>query len=40
VDIIFDPPWNPSRMSDAARLQLGLDLEERSAPFPILSPKR
>jgi len=27
-------------MSDAARLQLGLDLEERSTPFPILSPKR
>ena len=40
VDIIFDPPWNPSRMSDAARLQLGLDLEEGSTPFPILSPKR
>jgi len=40
VDIIFDPPWNPSRMSDAARLQLGLDLEERSTPFPIQSPKR
>jgi len=40
VDIIFDPPWNPSRMSDAARLQLGLDLQERSTPFPILSPKR
>jgi metal-sulfur cluster biosynthetic enzyme len=40
VDIIFDPPWNPSRMSDAARLQLGLDLEEHSTPFPILSPRR
>jgi probable FeS assembly SUF system protein SufT len=40
VDIIFDPPWNASRMSDAARLQLGLDLDERSTPFPILSPKR
>ena len=40
VDIIFDPPWNPSRMSDAARLQLGLDLDEGSTPFPILSPKR
>ena len=24
VDITFDPPWDPSRMSDAARLQLGL----------------
>lgn len=40
VDIIFDPPWNPSRMSDAARLQLGLDLDEGSTAFPILSPKR
>lgn len=26
VEVVFDPPWNPSRMSDAARLQLGLDL--------------
>jgi probable FeS assembly SUF system protein SufT len=33
VDVVFDPPWNPSRMSEAARLQLGLDLE--SAPFPM-----
>lgn len=24
VEIVFDPPWDPSRMSDAARLQLGL----------------
>ncbi len=24
VDITFDPPWDQSRMSDAARLQLGL----------------
>ncbi|HXJ80383.1 MAG TPA: DUF59 domain-containing protein [Candidatus Methylomirabilis sp.] len=24
VDITFDPPWDPSRMSDAARLELGL----------------
>lgn len=23
VEIVFDPPWDPSRMSDAARLQLG-----------------
>ncbi len=23
VDLVFDPPWDPSRMSDAARLQLG-----------------
>jgi probable FeS assembly SUF system protein SufT len=26
VDIVFDPPWTPARMSEAARLQLGFDL--------------
>ena len=25
VQIVFDPPWNASRMSEATRLQLGLD---------------
>jgi FeS assembly SUF system protein len=25
VEIVWDPPWEPSRMSEAARLQLGLD---------------
>ena len=24
VDVIWDPPWDPSRMSEAARLQLGM----------------
>jgi FeS assembly SUF system protein len=24
VEIVWDPPWGPDRMSDAARLQLGL----------------
>lgn len=24
VDLTFDPPWDPSRMSEAARLQLGM----------------
>ena len=24
VEIVFDPPWEPSRMSEAARLQLGM----------------
>jgi FeS assembly SUF system protein len=24
VDVVFDPPWDPSRMSEAARLQLGV----------------
>jgi probable FeS assembly SUF system protein SufT len=27
VEIVFDPPWNTSRMSQAAKLQLGLDLD-------------
>lgn len=26
VEVVFEPPWNPSRMSDAAKLQLGFDL--------------
>lgn len=25
VELVFDPPWTPSRMSDAAKLQLGFD---------------
>jgi FeS assembly SUF system protein len=24
VDLVFDPPWNPSKMSQAAKLQLGM----------------
>jgi FeS assembly SUF system protein len=24
VDVVFDPPWDRNRMSDAAKLQLGL----------------
>jgi metal-sulfur cluster biosynthetic enzyme len=23
VELVFDPPWEPSRMSEAAKLQLG-----------------
>ncbi len=26
VEVVFDPPWHPARMSDAAKLQLGFDL--------------
>jgi probable FeS assembly SUF system protein SufT len=26
VEIVFDPPWDTSRMSEAARLQLGFDV--------------
>ncbi len=25
VDLVWDPPWDQSRMSDAARLKLGID---------------
>ena len=32
VEIAFDPPWTPNRMSEAARLQLGLDFTEPPAP--------
>jgi FeS assembly SUF system protein len=24
VDVVWEPPWSPDRMSDAARLQLGM----------------
>lgn len=34
AQIVFDPPWNPGRMSDAAKLQLGLDLDTNSS-FPM-----
>lgn len=26
VEVVFDPPWNPSRMSEEARLKLGMEL--------------
>lgn len=34
VKIVFDPPWHRDLMTDAAKLQLGLDLDA-SSPFPI-----
>jgi probable FeS assembly SUF system protein SufT len=37
VEVVFDPPWNPEHMSDAAKLQLGLDLDDRSDPFVHIS---
>jgi metal-sulfur cluster biosynthetic enzyme len=24
IDLVWEPPWDPSKMSDAARLQLGM----------------
>jgi metal-sulfur cluster biosynthetic enzyme len=32
VEIVFDPPWNPGMMSEAAKLQLGFDSDYGSAP--------
>ncbi len=26
VDVVFDPPWTPEKMSEAAKVQLGFDL--------------
>lgn len=34
VEVVFDPPWNPGLMSDAAKLQLGFDLDYSPAPSP------
>jgi len=31
VEIVFDPPWTPGRMSDAAKLQLGMDMDYESS---------
>jgi probable FeS assembly SUF system protein SufT len=27
VQVVFDPPWNPGLMSEAAKLQLGFDMD-------------
>ena len=38
VELVFDPPWNQSMMSEAARLQTGNDVTAavRRAPFGIV----
>ena len=35
VEIVFDPPWSQSRMSDAAKLQLGLDVDSGTDPSSL-----
>jgi Fe-S cluster assembly protein SufD len=47
VEVVFDPPWEPGRMSEAARLQLGLDADfggghsnSGSSVLPIWKPGR
>jgi probable FeS assembly SUF system protein SufT len=32
VEVVFDPPWHPGRMSEAAKLQLGFDLDYGTSP--------
>jgi len=39
VEVVFDPPWDPSRMSEEARLQLGMDLGAKATLIQI-SPHR
>jgi probable FeS assembly SUF system protein SufT len=38
VEVVADPPWNPGRMSEAAKLQLGFDADYGSdqSNFPII----
>jgi FeS assembly SUF system protein len=36
VDLVFDPPWDRDRMSDAARLALGFDLGRDTVPLSKL----
>jgi metal-sulfur cluster biosynthetic enzyme len=42
VEVVFDPPWDKGRMSEAAKLQLGLDLDFAPSPsaLPIWKPGR
>ncbi len=32
VEIVFDPPWSPAKMSDAAKLAVGLDMDFGALP--------
>ncbi|HWC20578.1 MAG TPA: putative Fe-S cluster assembly protein SufT [Terriglobales bacterium] len=39
VEIVFEPQWTPARMSEAAKLQLGFDLDYGVGPdtsFPVV----
>jgi FeS assembly SUF system protein len=36
IDLVFDPPWDRSKMSDAAKLNLGFDLAPRTVPLSKL----
>jgi FeS assembly SUF system protein len=36
IDLVFDPPWDRSKMSDAAKLALGFDLDPQTVPVSRL----
>jgi probable FeS assembly SUF system protein SufT len=37
IEIVFEPPWSPALMSEAAKLQLGFDLDYGASPgFPMM----
>lgn len=42
VEVVLDPPWSPARMSEAAKLQLGFDLDygESESSFPVYPQRR
>jgi probable FeS assembly SUF system protein SufT len=33
VEVVLDPPWHPGLMSEAAKLQLGFDMDYGSTPY-------
>jgi metal-sulfur cluster biosynthetic enzyme len=39
VEVVFDPQWHPGLMSDAAKLQLGFDLDYGDSDRPQLAEK-
>jgi probable FeS assembly SUF system protein SufT len=40
VEVVFDPPWDPSRMSESARLQLGMESSGGPGLIQIGGPPR
>jgi probable FeS assembly SUF system protein SufT len=38
VDVVFDPPWDRSKMSEAAKLHLGFDMDYGAPAPPSRSP--
>jgi len=39
VEVVFDPPWDKSRMSEAAKLQLGFDSDYGASRGPAAALK-